>query len=129
MNENPIDLIPKNKFDIETAEKLKNYSFEIIKPIIPSLLEWLQDMNWPVAKPVSLYLVSINDKITDEILEVFKTKDEIWKYWMISNFGPITTSIEIRNEIERIANNPTKNESLEELDELALEVVKIRNWN
>lgn len=129
MNENITDLIPKNKSDIETAERLKNYSFEKIKPIIPNLLEWLQDMNWPVARPVANFLLSINDQITDEIIEVLKTQDEIWKYWIISTFGPITTSVEIRKEIERIANYPTKSERLEELEALSLEILKIRKWS
>jgi hypothetical protein len=129
MNENIQNLIPKHKFDIEIAEKLTDCAVEDIKPIIPSLLEWLQDMNWPIARPISKYLISINDQITNEILEVFKTKDEVWKYWIISNFGPITTSIEVRNEIERIAYHPTKNEQTEELDELSLEILKVRNWN
>ncbi len=129
MNKNIYDLVPKNKFDIETVAKLNHYPFETIKAIIPSLLEWLQDMNWPVAQPIALFLVSIHEQITDEILEVFKSKDDIWKYWIISIFGPVTTSIEIRNEIKRIAKNPTKNEHLEALDELSLEIVKSRKWD
>lgn len=46
-------LIPKDKFDIETAKKLSNYSFEEIQPIVPYLLEWLQDWNWPVSKTIA----------------------------------------------------------------------------
>ena len=129
MIENFKKLIPKDKFDITTAEKLNNYSYEEIQSIIPSLLEWLQDMNWPVAKPISEYLISINEQITNEILDVFKTNDEIWKYWMISTFGPVTQNKEIKKEIERIAKRPTNNERLEELDELSLEIMKIRKWD
>ena len=129
MNENLKKLIPKDKFDITTAEKLNNYSYEEIQSIIPSLLEWLQDKNWPVAKPISEFLISINEQITNEILDVFKTNDEIWKYWMISTFGPVTQNNEIKKEIERIAKRPTNNERLEELDELSLEIMKIRKWD
>lgn len=39
------DLVPKEKDDNENIEKLKMLSFEEIQPIIPDLLEWLQDMN------------------------------------------------------------------------------------
>jgi len=41
---------------LETAEKLSGYSYDEIKPIVPELLTWIQDMNWPVARPVADYL-------------------------------------------------------------------------
>ena len=123
------NLIPKDKGDIETAEKLKNYSYEDLKEIIPDLLEWLQDLNWPVAKPVSECLESINDKITTELLSILKSHDdEIWKYSIVTIFGPITKSPIIQKEIMRIANLPTKNEINEEVSEIAMEIVKNREW-
>ena len=69
---NKIDLkhlIPKDKFDIETAEKLKDYSYEELKTIIPQLMEWIQDMNWPVASVVSDYLTTISEHIQKEIVK------------------------------------------------------------
>lgn len=129
MIENIQDLIPKNKGDLSTAEKLKNYSYDDLKEIIPNLLEWLQDLNWPVAKPVSEYLESIHDKMTTELLTILKSnEDEVWKYWIITIFGPITESPIIKNEIIRIAASPTKNEMIEEVDEVAKEIVTRRNW-
>jgi hypothetical protein len=129
MIENIQDLIPKNKGDLSTAEKLKNYSYEDLKEIIPNLLEWLQDLNWPVAKPVSEYLESIHDKMTTELLAILKSnEDEVWKYWIITIFGPITESPVIKNEIIRIAASPTKNERIEEVDEVAKEIMTRRNW-
>jgi hypothetical protein len=127
--ENIRDLIPKNKGDLSTAEILTNYSYEELKEIIPNLLEWLQDMNWPVAKPVSEYLESINDKITTELLSILKSNDdEVWKYWIITIFGPITQSPIIKNEIIRIATSPTENEIIEEVHQVAKGIVNSRNW-
>ncbi|MDR6463354.1 DUF5071 domain-containing protein [Chryseobacterium sediminis] len=129
MMENIRDLIPKSKGDLSTAEKLTNYSYEELKEIIPNLLEWLQDMNWPVAKPVSEYLESINDKITTELLSILKSNDdEVWKYWIITIFGPITQSPIIKNEIIRIATYPTENEIIEEVYQVAKGIVNSRNW-
>lgn len=129
MIENIKNLIPKNKGDLSAAEKLKNYSYEDLKEIIPNLLEWLQDFNWPVAKPVSEYLESIHDKITTELLAIVKSnEDEVWKYWIITIFGPIAQSPIIKNEIIRIATSPTKNEMIQEVDEVAKEIVTRRNW-
>ena len=123
------DLIPKNKGDTETAEQLKNYSFEDIEPIIPDLLEWLQDMNWPVARPIAEYLVGVADKITSHILNVLRGEDEIWKYWMVIEFGNVPKRPDelLMNEFKRMANHPTQGEIKEEVNEVALSVLK--RWN
>ncbi|AYN03199.1 DUF5071 domain-containing protein [Flavobacterium sp. 140616W15] len=128
MEMNTTDLIPKDKHDIERAENLKNYSYSELKSIIPELLEWLQDCNWPVAKPVSEYLGSINGDISKEILDIFETNDDVWKYWTISIFGKITNDKFIRDEIIRIAMNPTKGEIIEEVDKIANETILERGW-
>lgn len=122
------DLIPKDKHDIQRAENLKNYSYSELKPILPELLEWLQDLNWPVAKPVSEYLESITENISLEILDVLKTNDAVWKYWIVSIFGKITNNQFVRNEIIRIATNPTKGEIIEEVDKIAKEIILERGW-
>lgn len=128
MIENVKDLIPKDKHDLETAIQLKNYSYQELKEIIPNLLEWLQDINWPVAKPVSDYLQSIHNEITDELLLVLKSDDGAWKYWIVTFFGLVIENSLIQKEILRIAHFPTKNEKIEEVDLIALEIVERRNW-
>ncbi|MGX1928025.1 DUF5071 domain-containing protein [Flagellimonas sp. 2504JD4-2] len=126
------ELIPKNKGDIETANKLKNYSYQEVKEIIPELLEWIQDLNWPVAKPVADYLTSISEHLTNDIIAVLRGTDEVWKYWCITIFGIHTNkSIDpmLIQEFERIANHPTENEILEEVHELAQETVNFKRAN
>jgi hypothetical protein len=118
-------LIPKHKGDTETAEQLKHYSYETLKPIIPNLLEWLQDCNWPVAYPVSQFLTSICDDISVEIMEAFQQRDTIWNYWLLLHFGTITQDKLFREEIIRIAQNPTKQEINEELYTVAQEIIII----
>jgi hypothetical protein len=123
------NLIPKDKDDTETAEKLKNYSYEELKSIVPDLLVWLQDGNWPISKTVSEYLQSICENISNEIFEVFKTNDMEWKYYMILRFGPLKNDELIQNEIIRIAKKPTDLEIESELNEIAIEIMNSRNWN
>lgn len=103
-------LVPKDKLDIETAEKLMQYSYEEIKPIIPNLLEWIQDMNWPVARTVAEYLITISENLTPEIVEILNGDDEMWKYWTIGVFGIYSEKNlqpEVLEIINRIAINPT----------------------
>lgn len=51
------DLVPKNKFDLNGIEALKTLSDEEILPVIPELLAWMKDLNWPVAKEMPALLV------------------------------------------------------------------------
>lgn len=117
------NLIPKDKFDFETVEKLKNYSFEEIEPIIPDLLEWLQDINWPISKSVAEYLVPYTEKNSSEILKILHSQDQVWKYWILLIFGEIIKDKTVLDEIERIAKYPTKDEIEEEVSEIAKEII------
>jgi len=125
---NITELIPKGKGDYETAEKLAKYSIDEIRSIVPNLLEWLQDGNWPVAFPVSQYLEKHTESIENEILYVLQSDDDIWRYWILLHFGDKVKDERIITEIKRIATNPTKNEILELVYELAQEIVAERKW-
>ena len=115
-------LIPKDKFDLETVEKLKQYSFEDIEPIIPDLLEWLQDMNWPVSQPIAAFLLPFSEEIAPEIVKILKGKDEMWKYWILVTFGKNIKNKWVVQEITRIAENPTQDEIDHELNMIANEI-------
>jgi hypothetical protein len=122
------ELIPKHKSDIETAEKLKACSYEEIKPIIPDLLECLQDCNWPVSRPVANYLVTISEHLTGDIVKILQGNDDIWKYWCLRVFAVRATSIApaLMDEIKRIASQPTQSEIDELVHETALEILEER---
>ena len=120
------DLIPKHKGDNETADKLKGYSYDQIKPIIPDLLTWMQDMNWPVSRPVADYLETITDHIGSDLVKILQGDDEVWKYWIIGRFGPLTKDEDVLNEIRRIAFHPTKKETVDEVDEKARKILSDR---
>lgn len=117
-------LMPKDKFDIETAEKLKQYSFEEITPAIPELLEWLQDLNWPVSKSITETLIPFSENIALEILQILKGEDEMWKYWTLLVFGEITKNQLVLNEIKRISENPTTEEIDSETHKIAKQIIK-----
>ncbi|PJJ07966.1 uncharacterized protein DUF5071 [Flavobacterium sp. 1] len=121
-------LIPKDKFDIETAEKLNEYSINEIRLIVPVLLEWMQDGNWPVFYPIRLYFEKHVKDIQNEILDIFKTNDNLWKYWILLNLGQGIDDNRLISEIKRIGLNPTNLEKVEELDEIAKELIEKKGW-
>jgi hypothetical protein len=119
------ELIPKDKGDVATARKLKEYSYEEIKDIIPDLLMWLQDMNWPVAGPVADYLETITARITPQIITVLLTNDPTWKYWCLVVFGwvkPIDPLL--LEEIRQLTTRITPFEIEEGVLEESLDILK-----
>jgi hypothetical protein len=116
-------LIPAHKDDQKVIEKLKKLSFEEIKPIIPDLLEWLQDMNWPIAGPVAEILKPFSDSIVPEIIKILKTNDGFWKWGTLTTLARTTTNQMLLTEIERMAKFPTRDEIEEGLNVEAIAIL------
>jgi len=117
------ELIPKHKDDQKVIKPLKKLSFEQLKPIIPQLLEWLQDMNWPIARPVADILEPFADRITSELIEILRTNDGMWKYWILLNLAKNTQDALLLKEIERIAKFPSEDEIYDEVNLIAISIL------
>jgi len=50
---------------------------------IPDLLEWLQDMNWPIAQDMEDLIADYEEYLVPHIRAVFKTSDGSWKYFLL----------------------------------------------
>ncbi len=116
-------LIPEDKFDIEKVELLKDLTFDEIEPIIQNLLEWLQDGNWPVSRPLGKYLKALPaEKIGPYLMDILNGNDYEWKYFLIAILGDKVNGVQYQpflNEINRIAKEPTEIEKRCELDDIA----------
>lgn len=129
MNISKEALLPKDKSDTSTIDKLKCLSNEEIMPIIPDLLEWLQDINWIVAPYIADVLLQhqkISERFIAELLSE-NQKDDIWKYWIINELLLKWDDIpcnEIMTELSRISKFPTKGEKTEEADVSAKKCLK-----
>jgi len=77
------ELLPKDKFDIERATALVSTGYPIVAPILPELLEWVQDGNWPVAQVFAPFLASIGKPLAEEVRKILQTHDQLWKYWVL----------------------------------------------
>ena len=123
-------LIPRHKSDLERARAAIQAGYPAVTPILPQLLEWLQDYNWPVAHVLAPFLASIGNPLIPHIESIFHSNDEIWKYWIISAImgNSRELAISFRDELERLALSPTKNEAAEELDDVARAVLDKFGW-
>jgi hypothetical protein len=119
-------LVPKDKFDTEAAENLLTIDANTIKPLIPTLLTWLQDINWPVAGPISKLVVKHSSLAIEPVKDILRGDDEGWKYWILMCFVATLERHEqelLRPELERIAGRPTKEEKINELDVEAADIL------
>lgn len=126
----PQDLLPENKFDLARATAAVEAGYPAVAPILPELLEWLQDCNWPVAHVLAPFLASIGEPLVPHVKRVLESDDDIWKYWVICrliNPSPILAGA-FYEELERLANSPTEREAREELNEVAQEVLEEYGW-
>jgi len=114
------ELIPKTKSDYERVEQLKEAGKEKIIPILPQLLEWLQDINWPIAQDIEDIIADYEEQLIPHIQAVMKSNDGVWKfsllYGLINRFSN-EKLLELKPDLVRMKLSPTKDEIDEELAE------------
>lgn len=119
-------LLPSDKLETDKAEAIIAQGFPAVEPVLPALLEWMQDINWPVAQPLQPFLASIGVPLAPHVRYVLETKDEIWKYWVVRCL--VGESVELARvlnpELQRLALDPTPGEHEEELDVIAKEILQ-----
>jgi hypothetical protein len=114
-------LLPRSKMDIEKAEAIIALGYPAVEPILPALVEWIQDMNWPVAQVLQPFLVRIGPPLAPHLRRVLKTDDDVWKYWLVCCIVAESSELAqlLRPELQRLVSSPTKGEQAEEINLLA----------
>jgi hypothetical protein len=117
-NPDPHPLVPKDKLDLETAQRAVAAGYPAVEPVLYQLLEWIQDCNWPVARELFPFLASIGEPLAPHIRRVFAGDDYVWQYWICCLFAESPSLYApFREEIHRIASSPTAEEQRHELDQ------------
>jgi hypothetical protein len=120
-------MLPRSKFDIERARNLSNISLPELEPHLEELFTWLQDGNWPVARPVADFLTSVGIVAVPHVRKILQGNDDIWKMSVLSSVvdtDDLAIANALRGVIERIAKNPTQGEILEGTQEIAEEILE-----
>ena len=116
--------------DVASVELFKSISDTEIEPMIPALLEWMQDINWPIAFPIAKLLINHHRIVESYIAKVLAPEldDGIWKYnllsYLLMNWPEPPINASLVNEIIRIASNPTEEEKREEVSLMAKELLQ-----
>ena len=120
-------LLPRHKHDLENVKRLKEFDLADLKPILPELFTWIQDINWPVAVEIAKILVSCGREIVPELKKVMASSDDDWKFaclgWVIKEL-PREITKEMETELKRIAFQPNSTERNSDLDDTAKEILK-----
>jgi hypothetical protein len=64
-----------------TALLAKGYP--ALAALVPTLLEKLQDMNWPNAWQVATFLATIGKPLLPYVRDILQGDDRIWQYWLL----------------------------------------------
>ncbi|MBW4599431.1 MAG: DUF5071 domain-containing protein [Calothrix sp. FI2-JRJ7] len=83
ISEELLNLLPREKDDKERVERIKELGYPFVKPIIPHLLTWLEDINWPVAGYLLPFFLSIREHIIDDIREILHGDNLVHIYWIL----------------------------------------------
>ena len=119
-------LIPVDKHDVNKVKAIAEMGYPGIEPVLPVLLGWIQDVNWPVARELAPFLATIGAPLAPHCRQIFATDDDTWKYNVIEQIvapSPALRNI-LRPELERLAAQPTAGERIEEVDIVAQDALK-----
>jgi Domain of unknown function (DUF5071) len=73
-------LLPSNKDDLGAVDSLIARGYPSIEPILPDVLKWIRQPDWPVAGPLSKFLLSLGPSLLPHIHKIFSSpRDEAWK--------------------------------------------------
>lgn len=118
--------VPKDKHDHDAVAAAKAAGFPALNPILPELLEWLQDINWPVAQGLLPVLAGAGPEIAAPIRHVLVGKDGLWKFfvitWLVEKLDP-DVQVLLVDDLTRLATTPTDDDMREEADQAAREVL------
>ena len=127
MNGDLRKLLPRDKTDLASARAVIELGFPAVEPVLPDMLEWLQDCNWPVSWPISEFLATLPEPMVPLVWNVLQGDDHIWKYWCILRIiraMPPSIAEQFRPELNRLAEVPSVAERLELLDEVAKDALR-----
>ncbi|WP_339194719.1 DUF5071 domain-containing protein [Solibacillus sp. FSL R5-0449] len=126
--ENFESLLRRHKLDNDRVEIIKKMDRDKILPLLPNLLEWIQDMNWPVAPSVLEILLTFPEEIVPYVQDVLTSSDDDnWKWFILHYLVlelPRESRVQFREYLTRVSETPTRNELAEELDEIAKKILE-----
>lgn len=113
------DLIPRHKSDYDRVEKIIAAGYPKVEPIIPEILECIQDINWPIAQKLLPFINTIASDIVMHYKPILRTDDSPWKSWLLTEIIenlPSTKLAELKDEFQYCLTNLSEDDLEWEID-------------
>lgn len=122
--------LPESKDDFASITVLQQLEFVQITALIPDLLIWIQDGNWPIYQSIKELLLPQQENLIEPLKEILNSNDSSWKYFLLNDFIPFLRTEVIQKLIEELSmlsNHPTFADQSEEVDLLAQKILESAN--
>lgn len=118
-------LLPVDKHDLPRAEAIVALGYPAVDALLPELIAWVQDINWPVANVLIPFLASIGEPLAPHLRMIFESEDHVWKYWVLDKLVAPSPRLAVAVEpyLLRMASDPSPGESDEGVDEIARRIL------
>ncbi len=119
--------LPRHKTDSAPIARLEADADgvgERVAAIVPHLLFWLQDGNWPVSVAATRFLLGVGAPLLGPVRVVLTSSDDSWKYWVLERLVAFDRPLRegVDDLLGRIADAPTRGECDEGIDVRAREL-------
>jgi hypothetical protein len=113
--------LPNDKCDVREAEELIACGYPAVEPVVPRLLEWIQDSNWPVARVLAPFLATVGAALVPHAQRILNGDDDTWKYFLVQDVAAKSAELTVllRPDLERLARFATEGETAEGLPLMA----------
>lgn len=120
--------VPRHKHDHEHVRQAIAAGWPAVAPVLPELLQWLQDMNWPVAKGLTPFLASIGEPLVPEIRRIIATDDVMWKCWVVQELVKPNPAVlaTLRPDLVAIATMEPRDEDEAYLRDVVQEALRVK---
>jgi hypothetical protein len=120
--------LPSDKMDVSRAMEVVRLGYPKVEPLVPKLLEWCKDGNWPVARVFFPFLATIGAAIAPYVKTILASGDDDWKFFVLQEIVAKSTGLRtsLKNEIEKMAENPSVGEKASGVDEVAKNILMMK---
>ncbi|NHZ78695.1 DUF5071 domain-containing protein [Massilia sp. CCM 8695] len=110
--------VPTDKHDLAAVQAAMAAGWPAIAPVVPDLLAWMQDPNWPLARTLAPLLASLGAPLAPAIRQILDGDDAIWKHNLIFRVvAPSPTLLQaLAADLHRLATHPSASDRAEEVD-------------
>ena len=121
MTSDTLPPLPNDKCDVRGAEAMVACGYPAVEPVLPRLLEWIQDGNWPVARVLAPFLATLGAPLVPHARRILNGNDDTWKYFLVQDVVAKSAELVVllHPDLERLALSATEGEAAEGLPSMA----------